>query len=349
MAPSRNFPRKFRESLVRALHGPTRRLSKVLVSVIAALALGGLALVLSFNAHAATPSNPSGLPWKSGVSLPDDNSYTSVGVNATIAFGNWRGKPIDAAILWPGRASWANYITSNSLYTSWAATSYTKVIGIPIYPAGIGDTVGACIAGKYNKYWSTFATTMVSTGLAAQGTIIRLGWEMNLHTDWGTPSQFAACWRDIVNTVKPIAPGLLWDWNVNRGSSGGMPGTTVLSAYPGNSYVDIVGVDSYDWWPPATAAGGWQTQLSGAYGLNYWLAFASTNGKQFSVPEWGLMPTASDGGGDDPTYISDMYNFFTRNAGIISFESYFDDPGTSLYGPDQYPNSAAEYAQLWGP
>jgi hypothetical protein len=344
MTLSRNFLRKSREFFVRARRGPTRRRSKVLVSVIAAVALGGLALGLSFTSHAATPTNPSGLPWKSGVSVPGDSSWAT----ATIAFGSWRGKSIDAAILWPTRSSWADFVSPSSQYSSWAAEPFTKVIGIPLYPENIGAKVSACTAGSYNSYWRTFATTMESSGLAAQGTIIRLGWEMNLHTDWGTPSQFAACWRDIVSIVKPIAPGLLWDWNVNRGSSGGMPGATVLTAYPGNSYVDIVGVDSYDFWPPATAVGGWQQQLTGAYGLNYWLAFASAHGKQFSVPEWGLQATSNDGGGDDPGYISDMYNFFASNSGTVAFESYFNYPGYSLNGPDQYPNSAAEYALLWG-
>jgi hypothetical protein len=344
MILNRNFLSKSREFFMRARHGPTRRLSKILMSLVAALALGALALVLSFTSHASTPPNLSGLPWKSGVSVPGDSSWAT----ATTAFGNWRGKPVDAAILWPTRSTWANFTQPSSTYSSWAAEPYTKVIGIPLFPENVGATVAACIAGTYNGYWSTFATTMESSGLASQGTIVRLGWEMNLHTDWGTPAQFASCWRDIVSTVKPIAPGLLWDWNVNRGSSGGMPNATVLKAYPGNSYVNIVGVDSYDFWPPATASGGWQSQLTGSYGLNYWLNFATAHGKQFSVPEWGLEATDGDGGGDDPGYISDMYNFFASNSGTIAFESYFNYPGFSLYGPDQYPNSAAKYAQLWG-
>jgi len=55
MTLNRYFRGTGRESLARVMHGPTRRLTKVLVSVITALALGGLALVLSFNAHASTP------------------------------------------------------------------------------------------------------------------------------------------------------------------------------------------------------------------------------------------------------------------------------------------------------
>jgi len=58
MTFNRNFSRTAHQFLARTVHGPTRRLTKVLVSVITALALGGLALVLSFNAHAAPAPGP---------------------------------------------------------------------------------------------------------------------------------------------------------------------------------------------------------------------------------------------------------------------------------------------------
>jgi hypothetical protein len=258
------------------------------------------------------------------------------------------------AVAWPEIGSWSEFTEPNAFYSTWASTSFTKVFALPPYPSGIGDTIQGCIDGDYNQDWQTFAQTMESSGLAGQGTIIRLGWEMNQHTDWGTPSQFAACWRDIVSTVSAIAPGLQWDWNVNRGNSGDMPGSSILSAYPGNAYVNIIGVDSYDMWPPVDTSGGWQQQLNGPYGLNYWLSFAESNGKKFSVPEWGLTQNtdpAWDGhsGGDDPAYIQDMWNFFVANSGNIAFESYFDYPGdeNSLYNPSQDPNSAAEYQSLW--
>jgi hypothetical protein len=58
----RNSRGSGRETLARALRGPTRRLTRVLVSVVTALALGGLALVVSFNAHASTPPAGPGNP-----------------------------------------------------------------------------------------------------------------------------------------------------------------------------------------------------------------------------------------------------------------------------------------------
>jgi hypothetical protein len=302
----------------------------------------------------AQPSHSTtGLAWKSGVSYPDLDGYSNSQESATNAFGTWRGKPVGVAVVWPDSTSWNSFTQPNAFYSNWAAQPYTKVFGLPPFPSGIGDTITGCISGEYNDYWSAFAQTMESTGLAAQGTIIRLGWEFNENTDWGTPTQFAACWRNIVSTVNAIAPGLQWDWNVNRGSSGYMPGDSVLSAYPGDAYVNIIGVDSYDDWPPVDT-GGWQQELNGPYGLNYWLSFAKEHGKKLSVPEWGLVSGADSGwgneaGGDDPGYIKDMYDFFAANSADIAFESYYNsaDGGSSIYNPTQYPNGAAEYSSLW--
>jgi Glycosyl hydrolase family 26 len=299
-----------------------------------------------------TTDKPSGLPWESGVSYPNVEAYSNAAANVTSAFGAWRRRPVAVAVVWPERESWASFTQPNSFYANWAEQPYTKVFTLPLFPSNIGDTIAGCIAGDYNHYWSTFAQTMESSGLASESSIIRLGWEMNEHTDWGTPGQFAACWRNIVSTVNDIAPGLLWDWNVNRGPSADMPGDSILNAYPGDAYVNIVGVDSYDDWPPVDANGGWQQQLNGPYGLNYWLSFAEGHGKKFSVPEWGVGAIGDwngHSGGDDPQYIKDMYDFFSTNSADMAFESYFNGDGNSIYDPTQNPNSAAEYLRLFKP
>ena len=291
-------------------------------------------------------------PWQSGVSYPDAPGFTAAAqAEAAQAFGAWRGSAVGVAVAWPARGTWADFTRADSFYRTWAAQPYTKSFGIPLFPDDAGATVEGCIAGSYDDQWRTFAATMNRTGLAAQGTIIRLGWEFNNQSpQWGSPAQFAACFRQIQATVSAIAPGLVWDWNVNRGPSSQMPGDSVLQAYPGNQYVNLIGVDSYDDWPPADTPGGWQTQLNGPYGLNYWLGFARAHGKLLSVPEWGV---ASGGlwpgheGGDDPGYIKDMYGFFTANTKSIAYESYYNDHGTSIYNPVQNPLASAEYARLW--
>ena len=347
---------------VTSLRASNRRVTSLLGSrlgltaIVTLLLIGSLAIWWTYSTSNPSGPNTSGPTWKSGVSYPEINGYSNAAADATSAFGTWRNTPVEVAVAWPDRRSWANFTRPNAFYANWAKQKYAKVFALPLFPANIGDTITGCIAGEYNSYWRTFARTMKNSGLAAEGSIIRLGWEMNLHTDWGTPTQFAACWRNIVSTVKAIAPGLRWDWNVNRGTSAGMPGDGVLDAYPGDAYVNIVGVDSYDAWPPANISGGWQQQLNGRYGLNYWLSFAKDHGKKLSVPEWGIasnVNVAWDGhvGGDDPSYIKDMYDFFAANSADIAFESYFNstEGGNSIYDPTQNPNSAAEYLRLWNP
>jgi len=307
-----------------------------------------LLLVCGFGVYrlASAPHNNLKVSWKSGVSFPTVNA-----VGATQAFGSWRDLAVGVAVAWPARATWADFTQLNSFYTTWAGQPYTKAFGIPLFPDDVGATIEGCIAGNYNYYWRTFANTMNSTGLSAQGTIIRLGWEFNQDPQSGSPSQFAACFRQIESTVSAIAPGLIWDWNVNRGPSDQMPGNSVLDAYPGNQYVNLIGVDSYDDWPAANTAGGWQDQLNGPYGLNFWLNFAKAHGKLLSVPEWGVATGnmwPGHEGGDDPAYIKDMYDFFAANKTSIAFESYYNGSGTAIFDPVENPAASAEYQKLWG-
>ena len=274
----------------------------------------------------------------SGVSYPNSPDPMAA-AEAAQAFGSWRRDQVGVVVAWPSRGTWADFTQVNSFYTTWAQQPYTKSFGIPLFPENVGATVGACIAGSYDDQWRTFADTMNSTGLAAQGTIIRLGWEFNQTTEWGSPSQFAACFRQIQRTVSAIAPGLVWDWDVNRGTSSQMPGDSVLSAYPGNSYVNLIGVDSYDDFAarPTRARAGRCSSTARAR-LNFWLNFAKAHGKLFSVPEWGV---ASDGlwpgheGGDDPAYIKGYVRLLCRGWDPDLVKMMFERRGTWMYDPIQ--------------
>jgi hypothetical protein len=289
----------------------------------------------------AAAGTRSGLPWASGAYLPKETPA------AAAAFATWRGRPLDVAVTWSDRATWLDITDPAWLYQEWSGQPYTMAFGVAMLPDDVpGVSLQACADGTYNAHWRQFGSVITSYGLGTS--IIRLGWEFN--GNWyawkaSQPATWAKCWQQIVTSARTTAPGLRWDWNVNRGVSSGLADPT--QAYPGDAYVDMIGVDSYDWWSPATTAAGWQSQLNGKQGLDYWLAFAEAHGKPLSVPEWGNEGSGTSTGRDDPGYVNDMRAFFAANAAHIAFEANFQGgPGSTggSYGTGTtVPNAAAAY------
>lgn len=291
------------------------------------------------------------MPWRTGVYMPG-SSKTKVA-----AFAGWRGRPLDVVVDWPARASWNDIVNPGWLYDAWAGTPYTKVFGVAMLPEHDSTaTMSQCANGAYNDKWRQFGTNIRAKGMDDES-ILRLGWEFNGNWyKWSAydPAAWARCWRNIVSSAESTAPALRWDWTVNRGT--GQSVSNAALAYPGDAYVDIVGIDSYDGWPAATTESGWQVHYAGAYGLKFWADFARTHGKKLSVPEWGVYPGtawAGHNGGDNPFYIAKMADFFRANAANLAYEAYFNEPASyyagSIYAPTLVPRAAAEYLRKYHP
>ncbi len=292
----------------------------------------------------------SGLPWVSGV-------YSrGQGVGGVKAFGDWRGSAVDVAVDWPARQSWDDIVNPTWLYSTWQNTPYTKVFGVAPVPEGDDSaTMAGCAAGSYNDKWREFAENIKAAGLDDKS-VIRLGWEFN--GDWykwsaNDPGQFAECWRQIVSSAEEVAPALLWDWTVNRGR-----GASVVDsrdAYPGDSYVDIIGVDSYDMFPGVKSDADWDKHYNGVFGLKFWSDFARAHGKKISIPEWGVYPgpaSLGSNGGDNGFYIAKMQAFFKEQGSNLAYEAYFNEDmdyiASALFSPTQNPEAAAKYKSLFG-
>jgi hypothetical protein len=320
------------------------RRSITAIAVVAAAGIIALSIGITANASAATRAGTrsSGLPWPSGAWLANDSPSVAA------SFGAWRGHPLDVVDEWSGRATWNDIVNPHWLYSQWQGSPYTMAFGVAMLPTGDSSaSIANCAAGSYNSYWKQFGSNISAYGLGHS--IIRLGWEFN--GDWypwaaTQPATWVKCWQQIVTSARSTAPGLQWNWNVSRGASKGLADPT--QAYPGNAYVDMIGVDSYDWWPGATTSAGWDKQLNGTQGLNYWLSFAKAHGKPFSVPEWGNASTSvsSSAGGDDPAYVQDMAGFFQANAANLAFEANLqgtDNTGGVYWPTTTLPNAAAAY------
>jgi hypothetical protein len=266
------------------------------------------------------------------------------------AFGAWRGAPVDVVVDWPTRQTWDDIINPTYIFEAWKGTPYMKALGVAPVPEGDGSaTMAGCAAGQYNDKWVQFGQNFVANGMG--DSIIRLGWEFN--GDWykwsaRNPQEYAECFRQIVGAVHTTAPAMKFDWTVNRGVSAGLADAT--QAYPGDDYVDIVGIDSYDSYPGAKSQETWEEQYSGNYGLKFWADFAAQHGKKLSVPEWGLYPGtahAGNNGGDNAFYVGKMVDFFKSEGANLAYEAYFNEDASyyagAIFNPVQNPSGANAY------
>jgi hypothetical protein len=192
----------------------------------------------------------------------------------------------------------------------------------------------------YDGYWELLADHLVAHRLV--DTIVRPGWEFN--GDWyawasaGREGDYAGCFRHLVDAMR-AAPGQRFEflWNPILGTEH----SAGESAYPGDVYVDYVGVDVYDtsWvrgtYPLPVDAGEerraavgrtvWKAILDGGWGLREWARFASAHGKALVVPEWGLSArTDGHGGGDNAYFVERMLGYLADPATRPAFAMYFE-------------------------
>jgi hypothetical protein len=121
-------------------------------------------------------------------------------------------------------------------------------------------SLSALASGAHDAYLTRWAKEVKAWG---QPLWLRFAHEMN--SDWypwaasvngNTAAQYVAAWRHVHDIfVREGATNVAWVWSPNVE----FPGSTPLaSLYPGDGYVDWLGVDGYNW-GTSTSWGSWQT------------------------------------------------------------------------------------------
>jgi|GEM_PF-2287277 len=285
-----------------------------------------------------------------------------------------------------------SFYVPNKAWVDGDPANRTLVICTPMFPGPVnrsGPTTGtmtgsvtflAGATGTYSWAYQGLAQHLVANNMG--NSIIRLGWEFNgnwyawhLNTT-AEVSDFVSYWKNIVNTMRavPGASGLKFMW-----SGAILTGTpyALSAAYPtgtdalGLPYVDYVGTDAYDkcWtagtYPyPAgatdaqklacqTTAWGVEVGVSGN-GIGAWQNIANANGVPMCFPEWGLYNFSTAGGGDNPYFVQQMYNYIQESSHNVFLASYFDtyNKGSKIspvWGNNtSFPNASAKMISLYG-
>ena len=266
------------------------------------------------------------------------------------AFCTARGRPCGIAHTYTDRSSYPE-MTSGTAWTfdNFASFAGPLVVSQGLVPNGGENDMAGCATGRFDSQWRDFGTLMNSTGRS--DSIVRLGWEFNESTmPWrGTdPSVYIGCFRRAATAIRATDPKVLIDWTINgHHTPRSLCGGVSTNCYPGDAYVDIIGIDNYDHYPWSPTKAAFDRTAGRAEGLNWLLAFAKAHHKPFSVGEWGVA-----GGHDNADFITWMHSWFAAHAPDLAYEAYFTncDAGgvqSSLFDTStdcrRNPESAARY------
>jgi hypothetical protein len=271
-------------------------------------------------------------------------------------FEAWLGrKVLRAADFVDYRGGWTNMVSSAVwLAHSWDGSRWRLTLSVPMLPWDGVSTLKEGATGAYNTYYRRIAATLIGHGHA--NAVIRLGWEFNgSWFPWAAnkcPSCFIQYWRQIVTTMRSM-PGAQFhfDWCPNIGYQA----IAAEKAYPGDAYVDLIGMDVYnESWDPniTTPAARWNQLMNESHGLKWHATFAAAHHKWISFPEWGTgvrRRYPSIGGGDDPYFIQQMYNWMQWHS--VGYHIYWDFQSDfkSQLSNNQYPNAGALFKRLFLP
>ncbi len=299
-----------------------------------------------------------------GVFLSDHREVTS--------FESWFGRPVKDVTVFPGRETWSQI--SNPYLGEWQGANYRLIYAVAMLPTSDLSTkessMRAGARGEYDHYFTEMARRLVSEG--QENAVLRIGWEFNLDSwPWGIKDHetFKKFFRHIVKAVRAV-PGAKFtiDWNPNNAYNP----YDATKYWPGDAYVDSVGVDAYDlddseygesYVDPNICKAACRQQkqetawdqvvYGGEHGLAFWSYFAAQHHKPLGLPEWGLWMFVDhhDGGGDNPFFIERMHEFITDPANHVAYASYFNlDGGDGEHDLIKtFPAGGKKFKQLFGP
>lgn len=257
-------------------------------------------------------------------------------------FERWLGRRVDFVNQHTGRRGWQDYENS----VGWAAELLKPLArpvlwSIPLIPEGAHLEEAA--AGKYNEIYIKLAKELLERVPRTGSIMVRTGWEFN--GDWqpwasfGREQVYIAAYRQFVDSFRGTSDRFRFEWNVNVGGE-----VDPALSYPGDQYVDIIGMDFYHHaeWDIADPLEAWDDILSRPFGLLWHRQFAQRHGKRTAYPEWGVM---LDNFGP---YVQKVAEWFADPS--VAYHAYWesngDYEGQLRYA--QYPATAEAFRASFG-
>jgi hypothetical protein len=218
------------------------------------------------------------------------------------------------------------------------ANARSKAGMTPMISWNLSLTGGVVTNGSKDSYIRAQADAIRSYG---KPVFVRLDWEMNANADWYpdwnepgvTPAQFIASWQHVYRLFQQEGvtnAAFVWCPTLWNGPAGLSPSAW----YPGDAYVDWIGVDAY----PQSAVESFI--LTGPGGLDDQEAFAAQHAKPMMVAEWApALPQP-----DTAAAVDLLFDFAAKYPKTVKALVYFDfDTDGKDYTLVDHPVGAAEF------
>ncbi len=267
-------------------------------------------------------------------------SERSSASNRTLDSDRWKpalGRPLDRVVTMTANNSpagmrssvWGQF-ASSSAYLPALSDRLDVTVTIPLAfgkkapyqrggPAEVLKGLKKTVSGAYDADFRTVARTLIAAGYS--DAVLRLGHEFD-----GTWVQWSArdneqgyidAFRHVRNVFEQESKAFRYEWT-------GMNApwrAHARGAYPGDAYVDIIGLDIYYRSPGQISDKVWNRYKAT---LEAHRDFAIERGKPVSYPEWGRAHY------DTGRFIGLMHDWFTdlpaSGPGSLEYQSYFNPP-----------------------
>ena len=247
------------------------------------------------------------------------------------AMERWLGRPLDFV-----QDYGAGTVVNNVFrFDEWP--SFRKIALSQPLSADSGWNLGEAAAGRYDGIYARCADNL--RRVRDRLICVRIGWEMN--GDWmpwslggpgtaQTPENYVGAFRRLARMIRTAVPDVPIDWcpNFDKPSE---------AWYPGDEYVDIIGLDVYlnkRW-----IANDWNEVLSLPSGLRWLERFAQAHKKLISFPEWATNY-------DDGKFVENMHAWMRKRP--VVYQAYWNDDNAFPGRFERYPSVQRAYLKAWG-
>lgn len=297
------------------------------------------------SAQTESPIPVQGEP-KVGVFLGEDTKL--------VQWEEWFGRKIDFYSFSLFRNSWTDYWVENwPLEVDLSTLNDGRELSISFKMFPDGGDLWSVANGEYNEEYRTMATKMRDANVADAH--LRFGWEFN--GSWsvdgavGRPRTYVRAWKQLVGAMRSVRGTqfkFIWAPDTWRRQ------LDPPQAYPGDEWVDEIGLTAYDKGPPypypdecdqacirERRERAWQILRDGrkhGFGLNYWAEFAREHGKPLVFPEYSIVSTnwVNPGGGDNPYFFERMHEWMNQHSDVVSWHNVWSwTNGPHYIGPER--------------